>query len=227
MGIKTIFFDADGTLLDFRKAENKALTGLKDFMGSDLSQEDFIKTYHKINDRIWMELEEGSITAAELKQERFHRFAAAMKSKVSARELSEFYLRALGQGCFYLKDAQNLLKALQEDFPMAMITNGLTAVQEARFEALGFYDLFTEILISETEGIAKPDPEIFKRAAQRMGVPLNKEILMVGDSLSSDIAGGIAAGISTCWYSPGVWENHSSHKADYEIQSLMEILEIL
>lgn len=227
MTISTIFFDADGTLLDFRKAELEALKRLMVHMKIQGSPEDFINSYHRINDKIWLELEEGIITAEELKSERFRRVAREMNWEGDPAELSAFYLRALGEGHFTIEGAGELLESLKGKFRLVMITNGLTLVQEARFGSLGYDSIFDEILISEKEGVAKPDVEIFRRAAERLGIELDDKVLMVGDSLTSDIAGGIAAGIRTCWFNPEGWENQSPHKASFETGSLDELSKIL
>jgi len=225
--IKTIFFDVDGTLLDFKKAEYNALAGLREFMMTHMPQEEFNKLYHAVNDRLWLELEQGKITGEKLKIERFRRFAEELGSGSDPAALSDFYIRALGEGAYYLENAEELLLSLKGRYRMAIITNGLTDVQEARFRILGFNEIFEAILISEKEGTAKPGTGIFKNAAQKMGIRLDKTVLMVGDSLTSDIAGGINAGIRTCWYNPGRWENHSPWKGDYEINDLMELPAVL
>jgi len=225
--VQTIFFDVDGTLLDFRKAEKNALSSLRDFMKSETQEEVFRDLYHKVNNEIWSELEQGRITGEELKNERFHRFARQLDSAADPSALSAHYLNALGKGAFYLENAQDLLTLLKGKYRLAIITNGLTAVQEARFNALDFDSIFDAILISEKEKISKPDSRIFERAAEKIGVSLDRSVLMVGDSLTSDIAGGINAGIRTCWFNPEKWENHSPFKPDYEIHSLMELIEIL
>jgi len=227
MEIKTLFFDADGTLLDFKKAEAVALTELKEFMGVTMPDPEFKDLYHGINDTLWRELEQGKVTGEELKTERFRRFSRSLGSDADPEELSSFYLKTLGRGAFYLEHARELLNDLKGKYRMAMITNGLTAVQEARFEALDFHTIFDALLISEKENTAKPGAGIFQRAAQRMGITLDGSVLMVGDSLTSDIAGGINAGIRTCWYNPEGWENLSPWKPDFEIHNLMELKEVL
>jgi 2-haloacid dehalogenase len=227
MKITSIIFDVDGTLQDFKKAEIQALKELQSFMKDTASLDDFISSYHKVNDRIWIELEEGLITGEVLKLERFRRFADVKQYNGDPQELSEYYLTALGKGAFPLEGATELLEQLKGKYPMGVITNGLTKVQEARFRALKYEDIFDALLISEKEGVSKPDVEIFKRACERMGTSLDRSLLMVGDSLSSDIGGGIAAGVQTCWYNPEGWENQSPHKADYEIRELSELIEIL
>lgn len=225
--IHTIFFDADGTLLDFKKAEIQALKALKEDMNTPLDLDDFISAYHSINDKIWIELEEGLISPEELKLERFKRFAFLLNSPLAPDDLSQRYLNYLGRGCFLIKGADTLLEKLKGRYRMALITNGLTIVQEARFKTLNYDQYFEEILISEKEKSAKPAPRLFELAAERMGIQLDSTVLMVGDSLTSDIAGGINAGIQTCWYNPGKWNNESEFIADYEIHSLSELEQVL
>lgn len=225
--ITSIIFDVDGTLMDFKKAEIQALKELQIFMKDTASLDEFISSYHKVNDKIWIELEKGLITGDILKLERFRRFADLKRYKGIPEQLSECYLTALGKGAFPLEGATELLDWLKGKYPMAIITNGLTKVQEARFASLNYQDTFDALLISEKEGVSKPDIEIFKRACDKMAVTLDRSVLMVGDSLSSDIAGGIAAGVQTCWYNPAGWENQSPHKADYEIRELSELIGIL
>lgn len=227
MKIKALIFDIDGTLLDFRKAEIQALKDLQIFMKDTANLNEFISSYHKVNDRIWIELEQGLITAEGLNRERFRRFSEAENYKGNPEALSEFFLKALGKGAYPLKGATELLDQLKGSYPMAVITNGLTKVQEPRFKALDYENIFDALLISEKEGVSKPDVEIFKRASRKMGVALDRSVLMVGDSLTSDIAGGNAAGVQTCWYNPGAWKNESPHKADFEIRELSELLGIL
>ena len=234
MPYSAVFFDADSTLLDFGKAENHALRSIYKMMGEPCSYEKFFEIYDEVNRQIWTELEEKTITPDQLKTERFRRFAAALPSpgtasgtEVDPQKLSDAYLKGLGEGAYYLDGAEELLKALKGKYPLAMLTNGLTIVQEARFAALNFYEIFDVVLISEKEGIAKPDPALFQMAAEKMNLSLDKNILMIGDGLGSDIAGAINAGITSCWYNPGKWENQSPWKADYELASLEEVHRVL
>ena len=227
MPYSAVFFDADSTLLDFGRAEDHALRSIYRTMGEPCPYDEFFEIYEVINNQVWTELEEKKITPQQLKTERFRRFVEALKVDADANGLSEAYLKGLGEGAYYLEGAEELLNKLKGKYPLAMLTNGLTIVQEARFGTLGFDEIFDVILISEKEGIAKPDPAFFQIAADRMNIPLNKDILMIGDGLGSDIAGAINAGITSCWYNPGRWENQSPWKADYEIASLEEVHGVL
>jgi putative hydrolase of the HAD superfamily len=227
MSYSAVFFDADSTLLDFGRAEDHALRTIHGILGEPIPYTEFFDIYDEINRQVWTELEEKKLTPDELKIERFRRFAEALKVSIDIEELSRSYLVALGEASYYLEGAEELLNSLKGKYPLAMLTNGLTMVQEARFRLLGFDRFFDVIMISEKVGIAKPDPAIFQLAADRMKLPLDKNILMVGDGLGSDIAGAINAGITSCWYNPGGWENQSPWKADYEIAGLEELHRIL
>ena len=217
-----LLFDADGTLLDFKKAEKNALESTRTQMKCDLSPEEFRKIYHSVNDRIWLELEQGRIKGEELKIERFRRFLTELNSPLDPERAALYYLKQLGEESHFLEGADTLLTDLAPYYTMGIITNGLTMVQEARFNRREF-SVFKSIIISERAGAAKPDPRIFRIAADDLGMTLDKRILIIGDSLTSDIAGGINAGISTCWYNPGGWKNQSSWKADMEVRDFKEL----
>ncbi|OQY32199.1 MAG: noncanonical pyrimidine nucleotidase, YjjG family [Spirochaetaceae bacterium 4572_59] len=223
----TLLFDADGTLLNFKRSEKNALEHTRVYMQSRLESEEFRQIYHKINSSLWIELEEGTISPAGLKTERFRRFALELGVSRDPQELSDYYLYKLGKESHFLAGAPSLIKALAPHYTMGLISNGLTIVQEARFDRPEIQDYFKSIVISEKVGSAKPSAEIFKHSAEDLQIELNKKVLIIGDSLTSDIAGGINAGISTCWYNPGGWINESPWKADLEVRSFGELQEIL
>jgi HAD superfamily hydrolase (TIGR01549 family) len=131
---------------------------------------------------------------------------------------------------FVLDDAvANGLRLLRsEGWRLAIITNGATAMQSAKIDRVGLWDLVDEVLISENEGVRKPDRVIFERAAQRLGVGLDRGTgWMVGDSLDADIAGGIGAGLRTIWL-PG--ENEltvSDPQPDHLCDSAADALKLL
>ncbi len=227
MSYSAVFFDADSTLLDFGKAEDHALRSIYSKMDKPVPYAEFFDIYDEINRQVWTELEEKTITPDALKTERFRRFADKLGVSIDINALSHAYLTALGEASYYLEGAEELLNSLKSKYPLAMLTNGLEKVQEARFRTLNFDKFFDVIMISEKEGIAKPDPAFFQKAAERMNIPLDRNILMVGDGLGSDIAGAINAGITSCWYNPGRWANQSPWKADFEIASLEEVHRLL
>lgn len=82
--------------------------------------------------------------------------------------------------------------------PLGVITNGVAEVQFGKIDALGLRPLFEAILVSSVEGISKPEPEIFHRAAGRIGLPAG-ECLFVGDNPRVDVIGAESAGMRAAW----------------------------
>ena len=197
-----LLLDADETLFDFRRAEAFALE--KAFAERGLAATpETVARYDAINKEIWRRLERGEIDQARLKVERFALFFAEAGISLDAADFSELYLEWLGRGSFLLPGAEELCAYLAAKYRLAIVTNGIAKVQRPRFEASPIRRHFGAIVISEEVGAAKPQPEIFERACEAMGVFDKSKVLMIGDSLSSDIAGGAAYGIDTCWLNPG------------------------
>ncbi|BCQ46928.1 hypothetical protein ERHA55_44550 [Erwinia rhapontici] len=125
----------------------------------------------------------------QLQHQRFESWAA--KLDVSAQDLNSGFLSAMAEICTPLVGAVDLLNALKGRVKIGIITNGFTALQQARLERTGFLGVFDLLVISEQVGYAKPHPAIFDYALTRMGNPARERVLMVGDNPDSDILGGL------------------------------------
>lgn len=123
--------------------------------------------------------------------------------------------------------AGDLIRELAKDFGLVLATNGIADVQHRRIKASGLEPSFRGLVISDEIGVAKPHPDFFHVVFSTMGQPCRSEVLMVGDSLSSDISGGEAFGIDTCWFNPKGRSNDASVRPTYEIQELHEVHTIL
>jgi len=200
-----LLLDADETLFDFKRAEAFALEGAFTERGLVATPET-VARYDAINKEIWRRLERGEIDQATLKVERFALLFAGLGGSLDAADFSELYLEWLGRGSFLLPGAEELCAHLAAKYRLAIVTNGIAKVQRLRFEASPIRRHFGAIVISEEVGAAKPQPAIFARACEAMGVSDKSKVLMIGDSLTSDIAGGAAFGVDTCWLSP----NHAT-----------------
>ena len=190
-----ILFDADETLFCF-----DAFAGLKlmfQGFGVDFTPADFDE-YQLVNKPLWVDYQDGKITAAELQTIRFEPWAA--KLAVTALTLNSAFLSAMAEICAPLPGVRELLAALQGKAKLGIITNGFTELQTVRLKRTGLQHHFDILVISENVGIAKPDVGIFEHALHLMGNPARDTVLMVGDNPHSDIQGGINAGIHTCWY---------------------------
>lgn len=227
MKYKFIIFDADETLLDFSKAEEFAFKKTMGHFNRDYETEYHFNTYKEINKNIWGEFEKELITAEELKEERFRRLFHKMNMNLDPKEVNIKYIDNLCQGCFILDGALELLNDLKGKFKLVLITNGLTTVQDARIRKSQIGEFFDAVVISEEVGVAKPNPGIFEFAFKKAGHNNKESALMVGDSLTSDIRGGVNFGIDTCWYNPKHLENTTEIKPVYEIHKLNQLKDIL
>lgn len=221
-----LLFDADGTLFDYDRAEAQALAVTFQQFGYRF-REHYGETYRRINHQIWLDFEAGKITAERLQVRRFELLLEAIGVPVDPEAFGRRYLQNLA-GCTDLIDgAEALMQALQGRFGLAIITNGLTGVQRPRLAASTIGHYFTAVVISEELGVAKPDPAIFDVAFSRMGWPGKDEVLIVGDSLSSDMQGGVNYGIDACWFNPQRQPLKPVLPIRYEIHSLAELLPLL
>ena len=225
MPYKWLLFDADGTLLDYDAAEKIALQTT--FEEAGLAYEaSYLSVYRKVNSQIWRDFEQGEITQQDLRTKRFDLLFEALDLSYNAHDFSPRYLRHLSQRDELIPEAEEVVVALAKNFKLALITNGLSDVQRPRFAASALRDYFNATIISEEVGAAKPDTRIFDVAFAKMGEPDKAEVLIIGDSLTSDIQGGVNYGIDTCWFNPAGKPKASSPTPTFEITSLIELLKI-
>ena len=227
MNYKVILFDADETLFDFKKTEREAFKNTMMEFGFDYDESYHFSIYKEINTAIWKELEEGIITQEKLKIERFKRLNDKLNAGFDEEEFSKAYMINLGNGSFLLDGAIELIEDLSSKYILSIVTNGLTIVQERRVKNSVIAKYFKDIVISEEVGISKPNPEIFEYALSNIKGVNKNEILMIGDSLSSDIRGGINYGIDTCWFNIHKEKNNSGLSPTYEVSSYKELADLL
>jgi 2-haloacid dehalogenase len=201
MKYKWILFDADDTLFDFPASEAKALRLTMNEVGIEFSPE-ILALYSGFNRQVWKELERGELDGAELRVKRFRLLFRELGSSLDPVLVSPVYLRNLARGSELLPGAEELVAWLAGRCGLALVTNGLKDVQRPRIEASALRGRFERIFISEELGAAKPSRAFFEAVFEGLGRPAKAETLVVGDSLSSDMAGGIDYGIDTCWYNP-------------------------
>jgi 2-haloacid dehalogenase len=221
-----LLFDADGTLFDYDKAETAALQ--RTFQALDVPyQPDYLPAYRRVNALMWRTFERGEITQAKLKPRRFELLSEAINVPLDPDQFSATYLLQLGQNAQLIDGTESMLQALNGKVKMMLITNGLQAVQRSRFTLSPLSEHFTDLVISEEVGVAKPDRRIFDIAFEKMGNPAKDRVLMIGDSLSSDMAGGVNYGIDTCWFNPDGQVQDGLEGITYDIQSLSELPDII
>ncbi len=222
-----LLFDIDGTLLDYRSAERNTLGNTIDHFGVAFDEGYHLPLYQEINNDIWHRFEQGLISGQQLRTERFQLFADRIGMKIDPEEMSRVYLGFLRQEATHIPGAMDVVRKVHGKFKLALITNGLRDVQYQRIDKAGLAEFFTTVVISEEVGIAKPDPAIFEHAMEVAGHRDRHSTLIIGDSLNSDIRGGIAFGIDTCWINPSGMQNHLGQSPTYTIQDIDQLPDIV
>lgn len=225
-----VLLDLDDTILDFGIAEHEALKKALGELGVDNS-EPVLKRYSEINKLHWEMLERGEITRPQVLLGRFQQLLEELdhedKDAVLAAALRDTYERNLSQGHWFMPGAEAMLEELKGKYRLFLCSNGTPVVQEGRLKSSGIGPYFEKVFISEVIGYNKPAREYFERCfAEIPGLELSRCII-IGDSLSSDIQGGINAGIRSCWFNPKFVENTKGIEPDYEIYELKQVALLL
>lgn len=219
-----LLFDADDTLFDFPKAEANALKWTLDEAGIAFFSA-YFEIYARCNLSVWKEFERGLVTSAELRTKRFRLFFDEIGVAGDPQAVSPLYLRNLALGADLLPGAEEIVRALKPRFHLGLVTNGLADVQRPRLARSALADCFEKVFISEEVGVAKPSRDYFDAVFRGIGEPSIKSVLIIGDSLSSDMQGGINYGIDTCWYNPN--QKTTGLPVTYQISRLAELKKIL
>lgn len=197
----TLLFDADETLLDFPFAENSAIKSVCDKFGIKYNQ-DIFHTYSNINLALWKQFEKGIVTRDVIKIRRFEQFAEVVGTSASPKEMADYYVTSLSLFGKTLDGAEDLCRKLSSKYDMYIVTNGLAPVQKSRLNKCGLLPFFKGVFISEETGSQKPEKAFFDFVFDRITEKDTSKICIIGDSMTSDILGGINAGIDTCFYNP-------------------------
>lgn len=227
MKYEVVFLDADGTIWDFKRSAKKAFQSVIRQFGYTGDLNLLFARYHEINEALWRRLEDGTIKKDQLRVERYQTLFQEFDLDYSVEEVSRKYLKAIGNGKDLMDGAEEVCRYLSEKYRLVIVTNGMQETQTSRMADSVLEPFIDKMIISDEIGMAKPDPGIFEFAMNAIG-HLNKEtVIMVGDSLRADIAGGNAYGIDTCWVNYTGGRNTSDVQAKYEIQDIRELKHIL
>lgn len=227
MSYELILLDADRTLWDFDKSEVDSITKALIDNGIKDNIKEMIDSYKEINKELWKLYEEGKFDKKKIPAERFNRLFYKYELNLDGAEFGKQYLNNLSQCGDVLEGALELCMYLKGKYTIAIVTNGIKEVQESRMLHSPLKNYFENVIISDVVGVPKPDPGIFEYALEQVGHFEKDKILMVGDSLSSDIKGGMNFGIDTCWFYPEGKEEGIKSEATYTIYSLDELYQLL
>ena len=222
----TVLLDADDTVYDFKLAEKTAVSRTFEAFGVDPTDET-VSLYSKINLSCWKALERGELSRDDLKPTRFRMLFERVGAQPADFEaVNAMYETNLSRCAFLLDGALDFVKKLSGYCGIYLATNGLTVPQTGRFDRAAIKPYVDGIYILEQIGVSKPDKGYFDYIFKDLGITDKSRVIMLGDSLTSDMLGGRNAGITTCHYLAGSAPT-GSKLCDYEISGYDEFFDIL
>ncbi len=221
-----LFLDLDDTILDFHKAERIAIAKTIREFGVEPTEE-VINRYHQINIWHWQQLELGKMTRDQVLEGRFAVLFEELGIQVDKTLCARVYEQHLSQGHWFMPGAEEAVERLSKKYRLFLASNGTATVQKGRMTSANLYRFFECSFVSQEIGHNKPSKEYFEAAFAMIPGFDKSKCLMVGDSLTSDIRGGINAGLKTCWVNPTHAPAREDIKPDYEIEYLYQLEALL
>jgi YjjG family noncanonical pyrimidine nucleotidase len=221
-----VLFDADATLFDFKKSEHSAVIDCLNFAGLP-EAEDVIKKYSEINDGYWKKLERKEVTRSELFVARWRDLIEFYGFDFDAEKIAALYPQKLAEKGFLMDGAEDICKTLCGNVRLYIVTNGFSRVQHGRFDKSPIRKYFDEMFISEEIGAEKPSLEYFEKVFSKIHDFKKEKTIIIGDSITSDIKGGINAGIDTCWFNPQKVPIPEGINITYTVSRLSELKDII
>lgn len=225
--IDTILWDIDGTLLDFSAAEKAALQHCFQLFQLGSCSPAMLQRYSAINKQYWQQLEKGEVTKPEVLTGRFQQFFKKENITCDPKAFNQQYQKQLGEAVFFTEGAKELVASLQGTVRQYAVTNGTRTAQRRKLKKSGLDTLLDGIFISDEIGAEKPDIAFFQHVFNQIAPFHKHQTLIVGDSLSSDMAGGSRAGIICCWYNPKLLPLPLDPVIQYQIQQLSDVKTLL
>jgi len=225
MSYKILLFDLDDTLLDFRANEADSLNKLFLQHGYTFSDEMF-EVYNCVNKQLWSDYENGKIVLEEVLNSRFSKTMLRLNKVVDGVAWEKQYRELLGNGCQLMDGAMELCKRLSVSHRLFVITNGVTQTQIKRLKQSGLYEYFEEIFDSQSIGFQKPSKDFFDYVISKIKNFNSNEALIIGDSLNTDIKGGLLSGIDTCWLNVKSLNHSDEIQSTYTISSLAQLYDL-
>lgn len=223
--IEFLFLDLDDTILDFHRAERLALSKtIRDF-GLEPSEE-VLDLYHHINKWHWEQLELGAMTRDEVLVNRFGVLFEKLGKTVDPETCAKAYEKNLSVGHYFLPGAEEAVDRLSKKYRLFLASNGTASVQKGRMTSANLYRFFEQVFVSQEIGHNKPSLAYFHGCFSRIDGFDPAKAMIIGDSLTSDIKGGINAGIKTVWVNPKHL-NCGDIKPDYQIEYLSQLEALL
>ena len=224
MGYKALLVDADNTLFNFTESEKRAIAEL--FAAYGITDPNAAAAYHEANSLQWKLLEKGETTHDRLMVDRFRGFIDIMGYGFDPVKMCYDYIDALSRQHILIPGALEMVREVSRRIPVAIVTNGIKQIQHARFDTSPLMEHVKALVISHEEGCDKPDPRLLYIALERLGGIAPADALMVGDSITSDVAAANNAGMDACWYNAAGKAAPGNCRIRYTITDIQEAARI-
>jgi 2-haloacid dehalogenase len=223
-----LLLDIDNTILDFSKSEDEAFYLTLDQYNMSMYHY-LINPYKEINSKLWSDFEKGLVSKDDLVNLRFELLFKDVNSNVDIFHFNRDFLLNLGNFPYYVEGAKELLEVLKNKYVLIGISNGVSYAFRKRLQTTNLESYLNYTVVSEEAKYSKPDVRIFEYTFNKCGLLIEdkEKTIILGDSLSSDILGGINFNIDTCYYNPKRKENNTKIKPTYEIHNILEFLKII
>ncbi|MBQ8183404.1 MAG: YjjG family noncanonical pyrimidine nucleotidase [Clostridia bacterium] len=223
---RIVLIDLDNTLIDFNECARHSIMNAFSELGFKYTDNVF-ETFIRENVKIWKRLERGEITKPELRANRWNIILGKLGIDYDGTIVEEMFENGVAQGAYAVEGAYDLLDYLYPKYRLYVVSNGFRFVQESRLKIGNFEKYFTDVFVSEDVGIPKPAKEFFDYCFEKMDHPPKEDIILIGDSLTADICGGINYDLDTVWFN----KNNETLSGDitptHTVTKLNEIKNIL
>ncbi len=225
MNYKILLFDLDDTLLDFGANEADSLNKLFQRHGYHFSEE-VSRIYHSVNKQLWADYENGNRKLEDVLNTRFSETMLRLGVDVDGAAWEGIYRELLGNGCQLMEGALEVCRSLSKAHRLFIITNGVTKTQIKRLKESGLFEFFEDVFTSQSIGFQKPSKEFFDYVISHVNDFDKEEALIIGDTLNSDIKGGLQSGIDTCWMNRKGQPYSGEIQSTYTITKLTQLYDI-
>ena len=223
---KIVLIDLDNTLIDFNECARHSIINAFNELGFTYTDKVF-ETFITENVKIWKRLEKGEITKSQLRADRWNIILGKLGIDFDGTILEEMFENGVAKGAYAVDGAYELLDYLKDKYKLYIVSNGFRFVQESRLKIGSFEKYFEDVFVSEDIGIPKPAKEFFDYCFDKLGNPDKNDTILIGDSISADIIGGISYGIDTVWFNKNNEELPDNITPTYTVNTLKEIQKIL
>lgn len=234
--IKAVLIDIDNTLLDFDAYVQNAMKDGFEMFGLGIYDDSMFQVFRQINNEMWKKIEQGTLTFEELLKQRWNRIFSALGISFDGCIFEKYFGEYLFDSAIPVSGALSLLDYLKDRYILCVASNGPYEQQLNRLKKGKMLPYFSKLFISEKIGVSKPSEEFFSHCLRELNTErrrkglceiLPSEVIMIGDSLTSDMAGAVNVGFRTCFFDKYKCGGTDNLHIEYTVDRLDDIRNFL